>query len=274
MPEWFDGYVTANGIRIHYTETGRGSGKPVLVLCHGYGDNGLTFTRVAREFERERDVILPDARGHGLSEAPPAGYDPATMVKDLAAFCAALGLDKPVIGGHSMGGETATGIGAAHPDLPRALILIDPGWVEGDEPEGGIVDRTRARRLMPLDELRKIAAQRHPKWSDLDRETWVLARPEMSEAALSAAVQIRHDWRPEVQAIRCPVLLLTAVPDAPVSTAASAPLEGIVSPAMAAAAVALNPRIQVAQIQGSGHVIHYDQYDAFVAAVRAFLATV
>ncbi|TMF04127.1 MAG: alpha/beta fold hydrolase, partial [Chloroflexi bacterium] len=67
MSDWTSGDVNSNGIRIHYTRT-RGH-KPVLVLAHGATDSGLCWTRLARELESDYDVIMPDARGHGLSEA-------------------------------------------------------------------------------------------------------------------------------------------------------------------------------------------------------------
>src|SRR5882672_8468662 len=72
MPEWFSGDIVANGLRIHYSRTG--GDKPALVLSHGATDSGLCWTRVARALEADYDVILPDARGHGLSDAPPSGY--------------------------------------------------------------------------------------------------------------------------------------------------------------------------------------------------------
>src|SRR5947207_4628322 len=100
MGAWQDGYIHANGIRIHYTRTGAGTGKTPIVLNHGGTGNGLTWTRVARALEADYDVVMPDARGHGLTDAPDAGYDHTTRAADLAAFVQALGLDRPVVGGH------------------------------------------------------------------------------------------------------------------------------------------------------------------------------
>ena len=73
MREWVSASVMANGIRVHYTQTG--GGLPPLILLHGITDNGLCWTRVARTLEEEWDLSMPDARGHGLSEAPDTGHD-------------------------------------------------------------------------------------------------------------------------------------------------------------------------------------------------------
>src|SRR5688500_11005922 len=121
------GEVTANGLRQHYWRTGwAAAGKPVLVLAHGATDNGLCWTRLAKVLEGEWDVVIPDARGHGLSEAPEEDYSAGARAADLAKLIEALGLVRPVVGGHSMGGSTALRLAAEHPELVRAAVLEDP----------------------------------------------------------------------------------------------------------------------------------------------------
>ena len=70
MSEWQQGDVLTNGIRMHYYRTG--GNKPPVVLCHGGSDAGLCWTPVAKILEADYDVIMIDARNHGLSETPPA----------------------------------------------------------------------------------------------------------------------------------------------------------------------------------------------------------
>ena len=65
-PEWTQNDLLVNGIRQHYYRTGNGDKRP-LVLVHGFSDNGLCWTSVARELEPDYDVIMPDMRAHGLS---------------------------------------------------------------------------------------------------------------------------------------------------------------------------------------------------------------
>ena len=121
---WTDGYVIANGIRIHYWRTG--GDKPVIIMAHGSSDNGLCWTNLAKELTNEYDIILPDARGHGLSD-PPAKSDPAdAQAEDLAGLIRKLKLEKPIVMGHSMGSSSVAWFAAKYPNIPRVVILEDP----------------------------------------------------------------------------------------------------------------------------------------------------
>ena len=91
MSEWFNAYVTTNGINPHYYRTG--GDKPQEVINHGEGDDGLCWTRIAMELEREYDVIMPDARGHGKSETRKGDYSSIQRVADLAGLIEGLRLD-------------------------------------------------------------------------------------------------------------------------------------------------------------------------------------
>jgi pimeloyl-ACP methyl ester carboxylesterase len=61
--------------------------------------------------------------------SPPDGYDIATLADDVAWFCAEVGIQQPVVIGHSLGGMIAIELGARHPFLPRALVADEPGPV-------------------------------------------------------------------------------------------------------------------------------------------------
>ena len=117
MPNWSSGDVIANGIRIRYTRTG--GDKLPLVLSHGFSDNGLCWTRLVKVLERDYDIIMVDARGHGLSEAPEGGHDADTRAADLAGVVTALGLGKAALMGHSMGASTVAATAANHPQVVR-----------------------------------------------------------------------------------------------------------------------------------------------------------
>ena len=76
---------------------------------------------------RSRRSIL---RGCGQSDAPETGYSIPELADDVAAFCTAVGIEKPVVVGHSLGGMIAVELGARYPDLPSALVLVDPGPID------------------------------------------------------------------------------------------------------------------------------------------------
>jgi pimeloyl-ACP methyl ester carboxylesterase len=128
IPEgWSEGYVYANGIRIHYYHAVPAPGKPVILAIHGVMDTGLTWASVATRLQKDYDIYMLDTRGHGLSDPFTAADDRNTMIKDVVEAAQKLGLQKPVLMGHSMGGATVIRLGAEYPDLARAIIVVDAG---------------------------------------------------------------------------------------------------------------------------------------------------
>ena len=72
MASWATGTFKSNGIDMHYLRTG--GNKPPVVLLHGLMLSGACWTHLAQALEEDYDLIMPDARGHGLSSAPDHGY--------------------------------------------------------------------------------------------------------------------------------------------------------------------------------------------------------
>jgi pimeloyl-ACP methyl ester carboxylesterase len=124
-PEPLERDIQANGLRLHYLDWG-GAGPPI-VLLHGLRDQAHEWDPIAPALTPLGRVLALDQRGHGESDAPPDGYAPEDFAADLAAFSAALALDRPVIIGHSLGGRVAYHFAAAWPDRLRALVLVDIG---------------------------------------------------------------------------------------------------------------------------------------------------
>ena len=106
---WTKNDININGVSLHYCRTGDGS-KPPLVLAHGFSDNSLCWLQTALDLEASYDIIMPDARGHGLSARVQPGQR-VDMCADLVGIIQALGLQRPVIGGHSMGAMVAFELG-------------------------------------------------------------------------------------------------------------------------------------------------------------------
>lgn len=124
-----DSYVLSGDLRLHYRRAGEPGGRP-LVLMHGLASNARIWDRVAPVLGRTYAVFAPDQRGHGLSDKPDDGYDFQTVSDDLAAFVEALGLERPVLVGHSWGANVVLHYSASRPAgrlAPSAAVLVDGG---------------------------------------------------------------------------------------------------------------------------------------------------
>jgi pimeloyl-ACP methyl ester carboxylesterase len=79
-----------------------------------------------------------DLRGHGRSDKPEGSYAMGVFADDLAWVCEQIGLEKPVVIGHSMGGIVAFDLAARYPDLPSAVIMLDAAIVLPSASRGAI----------------------------------------------------------------------------------------------------------------------------------------
>lgn len=272
MSTWFESTIHANGISLHYYRTG--GNKPPIVLLHGFTDNALCWTRVARILENEYDVIMVDARGHGLSEGPTTGFSTELRVEDTADFIHALNLDRsPFLLGHSMGAATAAAVAAQHPDCARAILLEDPAWFAGNslpgQEEKKEISTVEAHPWYPWiqssksqtrEERIKAGRAANPAWSDEELEPWADAHEQFNLDVLKYNTPF-PSWQEIVSKITCPILLITG------DTEKGA----IVSPDTAQLASQLWKEGQVLHIAGAGHCIHRDQFAPYMDGITAYL---
>ena len=101
----------------------RGKGAP-LVLIHGYPLDHPTWDEAVPLLEKDFDVILPDLRGLGNSEAVTSIYTVADLASDIAGLLDHLKIKSAFIAGHSMGGYVALAFARAYPERVRGLAMI------------------------------------------------------------------------------------------------------------------------------------------------------
>ena len=264
---WPSGDVVANGIKIHYHRTG--GDKPPVVLAHGITDNGLCWTRLARALEKDYDLIMFDARGHGLSDAPAEGYSRADHAADLAGLVQALGLGRPALIGHSMGAANVAIAAASYPGLARCVVLEDPPWRRAFSAEeiaaaaetwrAEIIDLKSRTREAIIAELRA----QHPNWAEVEWGPWVDSKLQVSPDVVE---WVRGEmtfafWHETIRKITCPMLLVTGDPE----------LGAIVAPDVAREVANLCLNARVAHIGGAGHSIRRERFEEYVDAVGGFL---
>lgn len=106
-----------------------GQGAP-LILLHGFPQTHRAWALVAPALARQFDVIVPDLRGYGDSDAPAADaghsvYSKRTMARDIVGLMDALGLTRAHVLGHDRGARVAYRLALDHPDRVDRLGIIE-----------------------------------------------------------------------------------------------------------------------------------------------------
>ncbi len=223
-----DKFVMLRGLRFHYREYGQLGSRP-LVLLHGVASNSRWWITTAPLLTQRFHVLALDQRGHGESDKPDDGYDFASVVGDLGAFIDALGLERPVVAGHSWGGNVALELAATQPDRPAGLVLVDGGFMEVSARPGMTWERAE-RELAPPDltqltpdKIVELAKQWELGriWSD-EVQSALLANFDVTEAGTIRPRLRRENHMQVVRAlweqrpsglcarVRCPVLFIAA----------------------------------------------------------------
>jgi pimeloyl-ACP methyl ester carboxylesterase len=118
--------IDRGGVRITYDVSGSG---PALLLTHGFTASAHMFAGNLPALTAHNTVITWDVRGHGRSDYPddPAQYSSQLAVGDMVAILDAVGVERAVIGGHSLGGYLSLRFHLLHRDRVLGLVLIDTG---------------------------------------------------------------------------------------------------------------------------------------------------
>jgi pimeloyl-ACP methyl ester carboxylesterase len=239
-----------------------------LVLVHGIGADGRMFAPVVERLaDTARAIVwdLPGYRGKRLDGALTFPGLAATLAADLDA----LGIERAVVLGHSIGGMVAQELAATRPHRLRALVLSATTSVFGSR-DGSFQREFVKARLAPLDARRsmaEMAAEVTPRL--VGSRAAAEAAPEavrlMSEvpdATFRAAVAclVTFNRRAEAGRIGVPTLLIAGEEDT------NAPLK-----TMSRMAEAI-PGARLEVLRGIGHLAPLECPDRYADIVRRFLA--
>ena len=120
-------HIVVHRIRLHYLDWGKNDG-PAIVFLHGGGLNAHTWDIVCLMLRADYRCVALDQRGHGDSEwEPTADYSFESQIRDIEGFVEKLGLERPLLVGHSMGGFAAMGYAMRHAMKMAGLALVDVG---------------------------------------------------------------------------------------------------------------------------------------------------
>jgi pimeloyl-ACP methyl ester carboxylesterase len=224
-----DRTVPGDRVSLHARDWG-GDGTPV-VLLHGLASNARIWDGVAQRLAGAgRRVVALDQRGHGGSEQPAGGYDFATVCRDLAAALDALGLERPVLVGHSWGANVALQYAAERPEAVAGLVLVDGGFLGVADWPGMTRELARERLAPPrfavpledwLARAGRFAAGSDGGWvrdflrAGVDVDDRGVARARFRFDNHMQVVDALYDQRPSAlyPLVGCPVLLCPAAED-------------------------------------------------------------
>jgi pimeloyl-ACP methyl ester carboxylesterase len=116
-------FAERDGVNLAYIEAG--TGEPALVFVHGWTCNLSHWRHQTAEFSKDHRVLAVDLRGHGQSARPDQDYSIQGFADDVDWLIQTLGLSRPVVVGHSMGGVVAAALARKSPGSVCAVILID-----------------------------------------------------------------------------------------------------------------------------------------------------
>lgn len=284
---WSDGFVYNNGVRIHYYHALPADGKHVVVMVHGVTDNGLCWTNLALKMQKDFDIFMLDARGHGLSDPFTTMDNGETLIKDIVGFVNGMKFEKPILVGHSMGAANVMRVGADYPELAKAVIMLDP-FISG----AGFNNRNatpRTTRPQPasqsntttisvsmfgdpetlvkqnnysFEDLIELCKKQNPKWDVVDAQYWALSKkqyhgPYFPEA--SAAMSGSMNTGNALSKIVVPSLILKA-DGSPESRKANE------------AAVKAYHLVKLVHVDGAGHNLHHDDLDRTYKEISNFLS--
>jgi pimeloyl-ACP methyl ester carboxylesterase len=115
--------IERDGVFLAYREAGRGA--PPILLVHGWTHDHTYLAPQFEHFRQRHRTVAVDQRGHGQSDKPDQDYTIVGFADDVAWLCRELGLHRPVVVGHSLGGVVALELAARFPELPGAVVMLD-----------------------------------------------------------------------------------------------------------------------------------------------------
>ena len=121
--------IEIDGLRLHYSDTGKGADAPVLVLMHGWGCDHTTVRSIAADLEPRMRVLNLDLPGHGLSDEPREIWGVEQYTAFVEKFIERMGLKRFSLAGHSFGGRIAILMGSRREDIDK-IMLVDAAGIK------------------------------------------------------------------------------------------------------------------------------------------------
>jgi pimeloyl-ACP methyl ester carboxylesterase len=250
----------------------RGGTGPTLVALHSSG--GESLTPALEELAADFDVVIPMLPGFGESQALEHVDSIEDAVFVLLDLWDALGLERPVVMGLSLGGWLALELATRHPERLRALVLVNSAGLHLPEaPIAELFGRSPSElaEMLFVDQEHPLAAAMH-EIGDFSGDVGKLVDVPIEVVlpywqALGATARLAWDpyfhnpkLRGRLRRADVPALVVCGMQD------------GFVPPAHAEALAAELPDARLARIEGAAHWLPFERGSELAALVREFAA--
>jgi pimeloyl-ACP methyl ester carboxylesterase len=291
VPEFSERFFRSGTLRIHFRDWGDATNPP-LVIVHGLRDHSHSFDDLARGLLDRFHVLALDLRGHGDSETTPS-YDFGHFVLDLHGLVRALRLERPTLVGHSMGGEIVATYAGCFPGTPARCVMIEGLGPPPPDMEREVqwtidgfarVDRAKAGPpgLPDLDAAYRRLRERNPRLAESKaRELALLGTRAREDGKLEwkfdpmlTTIAVTGPWNLDYmlalwRRITAPTLIVNGAESGEFWR--GRPGERYLDPDDLARRLAVFPNARYVEIEGAGHMVHFDRPRALVTTVREFL---
>ena len=220
-PPWPGVEVFTERLRLFVRRSGP-PGAPAVMLLHGYGVHGGMFEGVRDALEPSLQLIVPDLRGHGLSDTPDDGYTAEEMADDLAALLDRLDIPRLHVVGYSMGGFVAQAFAQRHSDRVDRLALLCTAPSQGSARQRlGLAAMEATFRVVPPAAMRVVTTRllAGPNMPDEKARIllWLLMHNTRRGLSGGAALLRRAHLESGLHRITMPTLVVTAEHDVAIS---------------------------------------------------------
>lgn len=248
-------------------QTDAGAPAPVAVLVHGIAGWWHTWWRVGPALaERGWRVLAVDLRGHGSSPPISGVVTAASLADDLAATLAAVAVTPvDLVVAHSLGAAVTMELAHRDPAFARRVVLEDPPGqtrVDDVDYQAHLEREVLAARADPAAEVRRALAE-NPAWLPEDARQDAEGRARCDLDGILASLRADTGVRAPVLAplLRIPALYLVAAAD-----------RSALGAQRSALLASLPPRAAAIEFD-TGHVVHRDAFETYVAAIERWVGT-
>lgn len=257
---------------IHRHIDGAAAGVPI-VMSHALGMDLHMWDGLAAVLAPQHPLLRYDHRGQGRSAALSEGYALQALVDDAAALIHGWGRGPVVFIGLSMGGLVGQGLAIQHPNLLRALVLANTAAVYPPAAREGLLQRAAVVRQQGMPAVIEPTIERFISAAGRERDCGLAAfvrasleRADPAGYAFACQAIATADWLPQLGAVRCPTLVISAEQDPGSTPAMGQQIADAITDPRAA--------VQHLRIDGAAHLSVLEQPLAFADAVRGLLAHV